>query len=147
MPLSDATPICLPPEVNVMAPVGVAPLALVTVAVMVTEPVDATEVALACRARDADARTGEPAVPGRHQVIGVDGTESAGLVIALACRIAVRSGDAVARARTAGHGDDVVAGGDIVKHAGSGLGEGVEARVDVADARRRPERRWTPDSD
>src|SRR5258708_31080102 len=59
-PLSDATPICLPPEVNVIAPVGVAPLALVTVAVMVTEPVDATEVALACRARDADARAGEP---------------------------------------------------------------------------------------
>ena len=59
-PLSDATPICLPPEVNVIAPVGVAPLALVTVAVMVTEPVDATEEALAFRARDADARVGEP---------------------------------------------------------------------------------------
>ena len=44
VPLSGATPICLPPEVNVMAPVGVAPLVLVTVAVMVTEPVDATEV-------------------------------------------------------------------------------------------------------
>ena len=37
-------------------PVGVAPLAPVTVAVMVTEPVDTTEVAVACRATDADAR-------------------------------------------------------------------------------------------
>src|ERR1017187_8653864 len=46
-PVSDATPICVPPEVNAMAPVGVAPLALVTVAVTVTEPVDATEIAVA----------------------------------------------------------------------------------------------------
>jgi len=52
----------------------------------------------------------------------------------LACRIAIRAGDAVARARATGHVDDVVASGDIVKHAGSGLGEGVEARVHVADA-------------
>src|SRR5674476_1028447 len=59
--LSDATPFCLPPGVNVMAPVGVAPLALVTVAVMVTEPVDDTEVAVACRATEADARAEEPA--------------------------------------------------------------------------------------
>src|ERR1035438_3965939 len=42
-PVSDATPICVPPEVNMMAPVGVAPLALVTVAVTVTEPVDRSE--------------------------------------------------------------------------------------------------------
>src|ERR1035437_1335141 len=61
-------PICLPPEVNVMAPVGVAPLALVTVAVMVTEPVDATEVAVACRATDADARAEGPA---RHPAPGL----------------------------------------------------------------------------
>jgi len=56
VPLSDATPICVPPEVKVTVPVGVAPLAPVTVAVMVTEPVDTTEVAVACRATDADAR-------------------------------------------------------------------------------------------
>src|ERR1017187_8386100 len=49
VPLSGATPICLPPELNVMVPVGVAPLALVTVAVTVREPVAATEMALACR--------------------------------------------------------------------------------------------------
>src|ERR1039457_2780041 len=65
VPLSDATPICLPPEVNVMTPVGVAPLALVTVAVTVREPVNATEVAVACKATDADARAEEPA---RHAV-------------------------------------------------------------------------------
>src|SRR5665647_2818379 len=61
VPLSDATPICLPPEVNVMAPVGVAPIALATVAVMVTEPVDATEVAVACKATDADDRAEDAA--------------------------------------------------------------------------------------
>src|SRR5450759_3686813 len=49
VPLSDAPPICLPLEVNVMAPV------------MVTEPVDATDVAVACKATDADARAEEPA--------------------------------------------------------------------------------------
>src|ERR1035437_10235322 len=62
VPASGATPICLPPEVNVMAPVGVAPLVLVTVAVTVTEPVDATEAAVACRATDADARAEESAL-------------------------------------------------------------------------------------
>src|ERR1019366_922260 len=64
-PVSDATPICVPPEVNMMAPVGVAPLALVTVAVTVTEPVDATEIAFACRTTDAAARAEEP---GRQDV-------------------------------------------------------------------------------
>ena len=48
-----------------MAPVGVAPLALVTVAVTVTKPVAATEVALASRMTEADARAEDPP---RHAV-------------------------------------------------------------------------------
>src|ERR1017187_2989419 len=56
VPLSDATPICWPPEVKVTTPVGVAPLVPVTVAVMVTEPLETTEVAVVCKATDADAR-------------------------------------------------------------------------------------------
>src|ERR1039457_921596 len=59
VPLSDAVPICWLPEMKVTTPVGVAPLAPVTVAVMVTEPLDTTEVAVACKATDADARADE----------------------------------------------------------------------------------------
>ena len=42
-------------------PVGVAPFAPVTVAVMVSDPVEATEVAVDCRATDAAARDVTPA--------------------------------------------------------------------------------------
>src|SRR5690349_7347534 len=61
VPLSDATPICWLPAVNVMLPVGVAPPELVTVAVSVTEPVEAIEAAEACSATVADSRVDEPA--------------------------------------------------------------------------------------
>ena len=61
VPLSDATPICWLPAVNVTVPVGVAPLGLVTVAVRVTEPVDAIELADVCSATVADTRVDEPA--------------------------------------------------------------------------------------
>src|SRR5437016_2231463 len=64
-PASAAAPIGWPPAVNVITPVGVAPLMLVTVAVMVIEPVAATDVVLACRATDVDARAGKPV---RHAV-------------------------------------------------------------------------------
>src|ERR1039458_8923854 len=56
VPLSDAAPICWPPEVKVTTPVGVAPLVPVTLAVIVPEPVETTEVAVVCKATDADAR-------------------------------------------------------------------------------------------
>src|ERR1035441_7751609 len=75
---------------------------------------------------------GKAGAPARHQIVGVHRTESAGLVIALPRRVAKRAGDAVARARSAGRGDDVVAGGNIVKRAGPALGQGVEARVNIA---------------
>ena len=120
---------------KVTLPVGVAPLAPVTVAVMVSEPVEATEVAVDCRATDAAARAVAPRrIPGGDQVIGIDRAESAGLVVALTGGITERARDTVAGARTAGDVDDIVAGGDIVKGAASGLGEGVKARVDVAGA-------------
>src|ERR1019366_2977582 len=61
VPLSDAPPICWPPEMKVTTPVGVAPLVPVTVAVIVTEPVDTTEVAVVCKATDAAARAERPA--------------------------------------------------------------------------------------
>jgi len=60
-PVSGAPPICLSPEVKVTFPVGVTPFALVTVAVIVSDPVDATEVAVDCRATDAAARDETPA--------------------------------------------------------------------------------------
>ncbi len=66
-PASGATPSCLSPEVKVTLPVGVAPLAPVTVAVMVSEPVEATEVAVDCRATDAAARA--VAVPAGFQAV------------------------------------------------------------------------------
>src|ERR1017187_9953460 len=59
VPLSGATPICWPPELKVTEPVGVAPLVPVTIAVIVTEPVDTTEVAVVCKATDAAARAEE----------------------------------------------------------------------------------------
>jgi hypothetical protein len=43
VPPREATPICWLPAINVTAPVGVTPLELVTVAVTVTEPVDAMD--------------------------------------------------------------------------------------------------------
>src|ERR1017187_8366740 len=55
-PVSDAAPMCSPAEVKVTIAVGVAPLVPVTIAVFVTEPFDTTEVAVACKATDADAR-------------------------------------------------------------------------------------------
>src|SRR6185369_16655540 len=61
VPLSDATPICWLPAVNVTVPVGLVPLGLVTVAVSVTEPVDAIELADVCNATVADTRVDEPA--------------------------------------------------------------------------------------
>src|ERR1017187_1909211 len=59
VPLSDAAPISWPPEVKMTMPVGVAPLVPVTIAVIVTEPLDTTEVAVACKATDAAARAEE----------------------------------------------------------------------------------------
>src|SRR6185295_7368368 len=61
VPLSVATPICWLPAVNVMLPVGVVPPELVTVAVSVTEPVDAIELTDVCSATVADNRVDEPA--------------------------------------------------------------------------------------
>src|ERR1017187_5339502 len=65
VPLSDATPICLPPEGNVITPVGRVPLALITIALTVRAPMNATEVAVASKATAADARAEDPA---RHAV-------------------------------------------------------------------------------
>src|ERR1039457_2717200 len=56
---------CAAPTVMLADADDPAPLALVTVAVTVREPVNATEVAVACKATDADARAEEPA---RHAV-------------------------------------------------------------------------------
>src|ERR1035438_10636482 len=66
VPLSDATPMCWPPEVKVTTPVGVPPLVPLTIAVMVTEPLDTTEVAVACKATDADARAEELEIGRAH---------------------------------------------------------------------------------
>ena len=61
--------------------------------------------------------------PAGDQVVCVYRTESGRLIVPLPRSVAVSPGETVTGARTACHVDDIVARGDIVKHAGSGLGE------------------------
>src|SRR4051794_5190620 len=61
VPLNAADTICLPTAENTTVPLGVAPFVPVTVAVSVTDPVDATEAALDCNNIEAVARVDVPA--------------------------------------------------------------------------------------
>src|ERR1035441_4971205 len=81
--------------------------------------------------------------PGENKVIHIERTQPGNLIVAYTRVEPHWNGRGQASATRTGRGNDVVSGRDVVKGIGRALGQNVELRIDVAETRRRLDRKST----